>query len=141
MVVTIIYLAIQIRGNTRVAKAQAMATWNDASSRERDSVYQNRELAELLVRIAVQQEQPEDLSDIYRFETWVRQFVNGFEILHMQYKQGVVDEDFLEPKAWAYTRIMSLPGIKSWWVERGRPGYETEFVAYVDGKLGLEAAD
>ena len=112
-------------------KAQAIATWASGSISEREAIYTNPELVELAVRLGAQY-QPKSMEDAMRFGAYFRQFINSWEVLFLQHKLGVVDDDFLQSKTDGYMEIMSFPGVKSWWDSVGKSAYQNDFVAYVD---------
>ena len=136
VIVSLVYLAIQIRGNTKAVRAQAVATWHESSVSDREAVYTNPEVAELLVRLGTSFE-PSNPEESLRFGSYITQLLNSWEMLYVQSTLGLVDEEFLESKSVRYTQIVAFPGVRKWWTNTGRDAYIREFVEYVDGRLSV----
>ena len=128
---TLVYLSIQIRTNTKATKAQAIAAWATASAPDRELLINNPDFLRIAVRLG-QDYKPESVEELIAFGAYFRQFLNTWEILFLQNKLGVVDQDFLDGKAEGYAGVVRFPGVKQWWETDGRRTYQSEFADHVD---------
>lgn len=134
VIVSLVYLAVQIRSNTNAVKAQAVATWHSASVSDREAIYTDQETTEFLVRLGTNYD-PKSTEEWLRFGSYVTQLLNSWEMLYVQSTLGLVDEAFLESKSVRYTQMVAFPGVLAWWNTSGKDAYVKEFVAYVDRRL------
>ena len=129
VVISVLYLALQIRQNTRHVRSSgyqaAAQTGNNfleglASSPEALRVFQNA------------QESYAGLSDEERLlaHALIMQVFLMWESLYYQYEDGVVDPDMWEGRRKLMFSFLAAPGIASWWSEWS-PILGEKFVSYV----------
>jgi hypothetical protein len=133
VIVSLIYLAIQIRRNTGSVRA---ATFQNVSKAWQDWMYSLSEgdTFPLFYRGCFD---PTSLNDMEGVQYWllVRALFRGYENDHYQYNQGAFDA-----KAWEGYReslrndILSIPGIRAVWM-LDRQNYNKAFAEYVDQEL------
>ncbi len=114
VVVSLIYVALQVRQNTRASRASTIQHWAAVSALEKQSLYESDELAKLIIAGGTEQSNlsPEDR---LRYNTYMIQVFNTFEFLYLQYELGTVDKVFFDSKVPAYERFLQLPGVLEFW--------------------------
>ena len=126
VVATLGYLAVQIRQNTKVSRAQMSKDLFLASRSALLEIAGNSELATLMREIRGF----EDLDATRRY-AYLASFFRLFELQHNLSKQGLLDE----PIARSYELILRahthLGYFDTWW-GIAKPEYHEDFAAYVE---------
>lgn len=144
VVVTLIYLAVQIRANTRTTKANAsfQATHSWAEVTQRLSELPDEQLDPLLKALS-EGTQGEDIApeDYERVRLMFRNFFQRLEGQYYLYKYGL-----LEPGVWdarsAIGRgmVQASPMLREWWRNDTNPtNYSREFVDVINQSEGIDA--
>ena len=133
VVASLIYLAVQVRQNTRAVLSSTQQGLFSTFSELSSLVIQNPDVARLLGKI---ESDPESLSaeDRTRFEWLATRVFGQFENAFAQHHDGL-----LEPKHWDayavfYRDAVSSPAFRRFW-EGHKPWYFQDFVAYVDSEV------
>ena len=146
VVISLIYVAIQVKSNTRALKASASfetahswATFNEmlVSGMLGDSAFQAGEesrLVEVTARFYDPNARPEDLSrtDTILVTMMHRALFQKLEGQYYQFKHG-----YLEPQIWAQRRdwargVLELPLGRAWWEQEVRAAiFSREFTSVV----------
>jgi hypothetical protein len=134
-IATLAYLAVQIRHNSRVVKAQTRANIGTATS---DIILREAENLEI-VRALAKVEAGEDLS---REETLQLRMVatatfRHWENVYYQYRQGLYDSGEFEAHRQTWRRLVVEGWLKYFWKQL-RPNFSAELRALVD-KLASES--
>jgi hypothetical protein len=129
VVVSVIYVAIQIKINTKAVKS---ATYHDIIASFADietRIGENKELARIFRdgRAGKELEPDEQL----RFNQVMSSFFNFHENLYYQHRQGLLDEDLWRGWKAVLARYLSRPGCRAWW--EGTAGlYSESFREHVE---------
>jgi hypothetical protein len=109
---TLIYLAVQIRQNTRTVRTATYQSVADASIRVPELILANPHL-ERIYRLG--RRDLSQLSDEERpqFRLLVDQFMNVYETMFLQYERGTLDEDFWRARMSGLRGLLSQPGVRS----------------------------
>jgi hypothetical protein len=134
VVISIVYLSIQIRQNSRVSKTMAIQNWAAAAALEKSSIFSDREFAELIAQAAIG-DQDFEVADKLRIETYFIQLFNTFELLYFQKENGTIDAAFFHGKATAYQNNLLAPGIRNFWNETRLTHFDERFRRYIDHEL------
>ena len=134
VVISILYLSVQIRQNSRVSKAVAIQSWATAAALEKSVIFSDPDLAALILRASIA-DGDSDLTDKLRVQTYFIQLFNTFELLFFQRENGTVDNKFFEGKATAYLDMMSATGIRSFWEDTRLTHFDERFRLYIDQEL------
>jgi hypothetical protein len=132
VVVSILYLSIQIRSNTRATKASASfdATHSWALSNEQAHGMSAEDIADLNASYDINAN-PNVLSEVGRFrvEAFHRALFQKLEGQYFLYKFGYLEPDLWEKRsAWAHG-VIQLPFYRNWWEnELTQSVYSDEFV-------------
>jgi len=134
VIATLLYLAIQIRQNTKILRTSAEQTAdpiaaiaNIAQSPENAAVY-HRGLAD-----------PSDLSDEERTHFYLL-MASSFYVLHQGYRAyqlGTQTRDTWQWQSRALQFYATQPGVREWWCKQGRALFapESEFWSLVDSEM------
>jgi len=118
VIASLIYLAVQIRQNTRSVRVASYQSWFDSYSTFSNTVLASPELDALVHRGGLD---PEKLTPEERrhYNGLSRRGFRLFENLYYQRLQGVIDEQLYETWRAGFLRLAELPGIQLYWSEEG----------------------
>ncbi|MBW2692158.1 MAG: hypothetical protein JRE57_05945 [Deltaproteobacteria bacterium] len=136
VVISLGYLAGQIRQNTKAVKASSHHSLNDAFSAYLKLLIDNNRAAQIL---AIGVRNIRDLDDEQRdtFYAVLSLLFNHFENTHMHYREGLLDADQWRRWAFAIGWYAGFPGIEVWW--KNRAGiFPAAFRAMVDAQRILQ---
>lgn len=121
MLVTLIYLAVQVRQNTRSTRTQS---WQAAVASVSDWSREVRMNPEIIQILQAGNSDFDALPDIEKvqFSLIMNSFLRNCEKIHYQFLNGTIDESVW--LGWAERTVVSLhpPGARAWW--------QTSFTAY-----------
>ena len=134
VIVSLVYLAMQIRRNTNATKAGAYQQYR---------MHQHSVLTQttdpkvmrvyLLGRTSLEGLSDDDRSVFYMAATLM---LNNYEILFHMIRLGVIDHDMTSDAP--LTDLFRHRGVQDWWRSRGRSLYPTVFVKHVEAVLNQE---
>src|SRR3954468_11279935 len=118
VVVSVLYLAVQLRSSTRVARVAAMDAAAAALRDVTKPLMENAELAKLW-RTGLEDIEALSAEDQARFFHTAYQFLKALETIHYHYVHGMLD-----PQLWAGWRellhhYVASPGIQFYLTRRG----------------------
>jgi hypothetical protein len=115
VIVSLVYLAVQIRQNTRTVRASTYQAVLDYSSRAVELVLANPHL-ERVYRVG--RRDPSQLTEDERpqFRMLIAQFLTVYETMFLQYRCGILDEEYWSRRLGALTNLFSQPGIREYWL-------------------------
>lgn len=130
VVVTLLYLAYQVRQNTKSthsASYQAIVSNMSAFSRELAFVGERSEI----FRKGMMQPEELTISERTRFYLLMTSYFRSFENIHFQYQSKAIPDDVWE--GWAYRIASSLktPGCLIWW-QQDQNVYSGRFRTYIN---------
>ncbi len=141
VVISLVYLAVQIRQNTKSVRASTYQAILDSSRSDTELLLVHPHL-ERVYRVG--RRNPEKLNDDERplFRMLVAQILLSSESLFLQHQQGAIDSDYWQRRQQTLRGLLSQPGVRQWWAARGTPReyYDPGFRELVDSILG-EVAD
>ena len=130
--ISLIYVAMQIRRNTRAVMASTehsvVQAWNELNVRFAES-----DTAGLLLRGGKSYSEL-NLEDRFRFTLLMRSFMNVHFDAWRQVQYGQISADFWKLNCSTLARELARPGIRAWW-EANRQGYLPAFQSEVDSLL------
>jgi hypothetical protein len=134
VIVSVIYLAVQVRDANRMSQQQAYKDTLDLMHAPIEQLVGNSDLAEIVRRGGIE---PDQLSDTEWFQYgfwWMMQF-DMYEFLYSAHMDGrVVPHIWLGTDASWTNVIEEWPGVRKAWHE-WRHAYSEGFKAYVDQKV------
>ncbi len=112
VVVSFIYLALQIRQNTRAMRNSTYQSALESSNQVTELILAHPHL-ERIYRVGRR-----DLSQLTdderpQFRMLIDQFLNVFETMFLQYQRGMLDEDFWRARQAGLRILVSHPGVRS----------------------------
>ena len=130
VVISLIYLANQVRSSARETRYAAMRSALDSINRHIQQITQHPDLAELRSRGFKDFESLEGV-DRTRFDSLMHQLFRNVENIYYQHLQGHSD-----PRVWrgieAVMRdINALPGVQAWWRSRSH-WFDEEFAKFIN---------
>ena len=130
VVATLVYLAVQIRDNTKAVRA---ATYDSFVAQFRDWNAPLRASPELSAQFATQIEEIEKLDEQSRMHAThvFFDFLKLAENLHYQYRMGLIDDSLWSGWHNMFRHYLNAPGMVWYW-ERRRDFCDPEFRAWVD---------
>ena len=133
VVVTLIYLAIQIKQNTSALKSSATQSSHDQLSTLYDLLASDSELGEVFARALVS---PDTLSNVEtaRFFALMMSVFFRLQNAYLQTRANIYDEEFLESWLKVHRQISGTPGFKHFWLQR-RFMFTPKFVAFLESEV------
>ena len=133
VVVSLLYLAIQIRQNTKTVRTSTYQAVLESSHRVNEYLGDPR--MERLYRVGRKDVSQLNEDELAQFRALVGQIVSFYEALFLQHQHGTIDDDFFLGRFNTFHRMICQPGVRAIWEERGRSYYSRSFVKRVDTLL------
>ena len=114
VVATLIYLAVQIRQNTRVARIATLQQWVTTVGTVNTAISQSGDLSRIY-RAGVEDPKSLEPHERTQFNTYLFQLFNTYESLFFQAEQGAIDQIFFEAKMETMRANLANPGVRGWW--------------------------
>lgn len=137
VVVTLIYLAIQVRQNTRQQRFNQQDGLTNSIAGAFDPIYES-DHAERISRALA--DGSLDPTDILIAECVLYRIYYAFEVAYERAASGVLDEEAMKRLDDIIRFLHASPGGERWWCVRGRTRFGNGFVAHVD-RLLLEVQE
>ena len=130
VVVTLVYLAIQIRHNTRAVRSSMHQDMIESSSRIAESISDNSDLG----RIVLKADQDYDgltSEERIRFEAYAERIFANFESVFYSYRNSMIEEDLWDSWKSSYLGDISRDSIRRLWQVQ-RPPHLQDFMEFID---------
>jgi hypothetical protein len=134
-VLTLIYLAIQIRANTRASAIDSHRSINSAGSAAVIAIADNRELAEILNR-GLRDLGSLDEVELTRLSMIVSKILSATQQGYLESAEAR-DSTYLDVLA-SGIYFMLAPGGRQWW-RKNKMRWQTEFASWVNTRLDLDS--
>ena len=131
VVVTLIYLTVQLRQNTQSAQN---ASWQSITRQLSDLDVTEAVDPELSTFFKIAEESPEDISpeQYWKFTRLAQPRLGAIEYAYLASKKGTIDDFFWEA-IHPYTKhLMRKPGYRKFWMEFKADMYHPDFIEFVD---------
>ncbi|MBM4381805.1 MAG: hypothetical protein FJ091_00415 [Deltaproteobacteria bacterium] len=132
-VVTLAYLALQIRASASATRAASHQATTDSFIQANLAISQNAELARIWVAGCAQRS-PLSAEDRQRFDTLLLSYFHIFDSIHYQAHAGTGERELLRAEERSIATLVAMPGVREWWAENPY-AFSTEFRAYIDGLI------
>ena len=134
VIASLLYLAVQVRANTRAAAVEAKLESTRLLTEFTDQLIRSPELNDLLLR---GRKSLDSLSpdEYYRFSNMCLKAFWYFSAGYFQFRKGTLREtDWFEIQAVVQFWIRSDGG-QDWWAKVGRAMYGPDFIAYIESEI------
>ena len=133
VLVTLVYLATQIRQNTAQQKREELVSIQHG---------QNAVVAQLLdprvigAYVRTAEDRHPTIEDRSTTFAWVVQYLNHFQVVDELYRNGALDEEQYQLWVGFAVAIVAPKGVQRWWdEENGRLGFHSQVRALIDSRL------
>ncbi len=131
--VTLLYLAVQIRQNSVRQKREEVVTVQHGQNSVLAPLQDPRIFGGYVRTAENRSPSIEDLGAAFSF---VVPYLNHFQIVHELYLSGALDEEQYQLWAGFAVAIVAPVGIRHWWDEEdGRSGFHSEVRNFIDARL------
>lgn len=131
VILTVVYLAIQIRQNTHATHSQTYHLATSALAEMAGIIGSNKELARIF-RIGMLNPGELDEDESAQFGYLGISLFRRFENVFFQYKSGMIDEDFWNGHRDNILWFFHRPGMQFWWKDR-KFAFSRSFREFLDG--------
>ena len=130
VIASLIYLAVQIRQNTRSVRAATHHSAMRGASETQNVLAQSNDAARVF---RIGSREPGELTEDerLRFDSMLLSIFMWFEDAFFQYQQSMVDREYWEGRQRALLSQLKRPGTASWWTRRSH-FFARSFVSYVN---------
>ena len=137
IVLSIIFLAFEVRQNTQTMRAAAIQGATDVARQQLLMLVTDREAHRIEM---LGHENPEQLTpeERRRYVYMIRSFWFGMQGLYRQRQLGVLPEEEWNVMTGVICSELSTPGVQSLWSEQRQDALIPEFVAFVGAECGAE---
>jgi hypothetical protein len=133
VVLSLVFVSIQIRQNTRAIQGQSIATATLISQTELQTMMNSDTRVAYLKSI----ESPESLTtdDLVLLDVFNTMFVTGRENDYLQYRLGTLDDELWQRTLGGISGVLSSRWGRHWWSTVGKHLVSVNFVPIVDKAL------
>jgi hypothetical protein len=126
VLITLIYLVIQIRQNTRMMRASAHHSVNELGVHINLALGTDPEASRVL---QVGSANYTELTSHQRlmFHLMMRANFSGAEDFYIQTREGLLDSDMWDSRKLSMTRYLQQPGVQAWW-DKNNELFSADFV-------------
>lgn len=129
LVLSLVFVGVEIRQNSNATEAQALLELNLAVSDLQLAQAEDGEFAEIIEKGRFN---PESLSDAetYRFQNWAYAMLSIHENAYVFFSKGMLEDDHYEAWSVATCKLLSQPGIRAMWKNEFLT-FQVEFEEYI----------
>ena len=135
VIATLIYLAVQVRHNTRSTRLASMQSTMFAAQNVGILPAQDRDLARV-VRVGLTTPDELDADEFQQFRYFLMNMLRVHEDMFVQHRAGVVDDQTWMARSSSLRTIFSMPGGRRVWDSSN--AYRDDFQAWMESELGHE---
>jgi hypothetical protein len=119
VVVSLVYLAKQIKQNTESTQASGYQTWQSDSAAHWLAIAANRELGR---DVAACMEDSRNLSkdSWIPVASWLLNNIRQYQTTFILHERGMIEDDLFAVEMSMAARNLHIPGIRQWWDAGGR---------------------
>ena len=133
VLVTLIYLAVQIRQNTAQQKREELVSIQHGQN---SVVAQLQDPKVMGAYVRTAEDKSPTIEDRGTSFSWVVQYINHFQIVYELHQKGSLDQEQNELWAGFAVAIVAPKGLRRWWdQEQGRLGFHSGVRSLIDMRL------
>ena len=133
VVFSLIYLASQIRQNSRLLRASSASVSNAANTRLAELMAQDPELSRVYFH-GLRDRNNLSEADRQRFDPLIQIYAGSTMQEYHLFQEGVVSASYWRFRTKVLRQMLTSLGMREWWSEYGT-GFSDEFVDLVDGLI------
>jgi hypothetical protein len=130
VVVTLIYLALQIRHNTRAVRSSMHQDMVESTLRIAESVSDNPDVGRIVLKADEDYDNLTKVEQI-RFEAYAERVFGNFESVFYSYRNSMVEQDLWESWESSYLTDISRASMRRFWHEQ-RPLHLRDYMDFID---------
>jgi hypothetical protein len=139
VIITLVYLAIQIRQNTSTLKSGATQGAHDQSSQLYETLASDPDLGEIFAR-GLEAPDTLDQRETARFFAVLMSASFKLQNWYLQTRSGAIDEELFESWIKVTRQLSGLPGFRRFWSQRGHLFFP-EFSKYLEEEVFVSERD
>jgi hypothetical protein len=139
VLLSLVYLAVQIRQNTRTVRSSTHQAWVSATAEVNMLLPQSPEFTRVY-RAGSQDPTSLEPDELAQFTLYMLQVFNNFEALYFQFLEGTVDEAYWKWKVRGLLVILAAPGGQYAWSGAGELFLDPRFREAVQRLLASSPA-
>jgi hypothetical protein len=116
VLISLVYLATQIRQNTRTLRSQAEDESRNQSAHLQEVMVTDRQIAEMMFSGAIDSDSL-DATDRFRFGMLLSNLFMVYENVYLKSNAGMLELDRWPMYERRMAELIRLPGIRAWWDE------------------------
>ena len=130
VVVTLIYLALQIRHNTRAVRSSMHQDMVESTLRIAESMSDNPDVGRIVLKA---NEDYDGLTkeEFVRFEAYAERVFGNFESVFYSYRNSMIEQDLWESWEASYLADISRTAMRRFWHE-DRPMHLRDYMEFID---------
>jgi hypothetical protein len=130
VVVTLVYLALQIRYNTRAVRSSMHQDMVESTLRIAESLSDNENIARIVLKA---DEDYGNLTkeELIRFEAYAERVFGNFESVFYSYRNSMVEQDLWESWESSFLNDISRIAMRRFWHDE-RPLHLRDFMDFID---------
>jgi hypothetical protein len=136
VIITLIYLAIQIRQNTSVVKTTNFLNLSKGLDDFTRMVAENEELNDLYLK-GSEDFHSLSITDKSRFNMLLSVLIHPYQSMYQMKARGHIDEKLMLNSFDLLSALLNRPGVRQWW-EENKFWWEAEFQAFMSGLSNTE---
>ncbi len=131
VVVSLLYLAKQIKQNTASTEVVGYQTWQSDSSTHWLAIANNRELGRDVAACMYDSKNLSDESWI-PVGSWLLNNIRQYQTTFVLHQRGMIDNELFDVEMRMAARNLRVPGIRQWWDAGGRNQMLPVFAQYLE---------
>jgi hypothetical protein len=130
VVVTLVYLALQIRHNTRAVRSSMHQDMVESTLRIAESMSDNPDVGRIVLKA---NEDYDNLTkeEFVRFEAYAERVFGNFESVFYSYRNSMIEQDLWESWEASYLADISRTAMRRFWHE-DRPMHLRDYMEFID---------
>lgn len=136
IVVTLVYLAIQVQQNTAALNAQSRQSVLTSAQTEILAVLDHPEMA-----LAITRPGPMTPEENVKLDAFLGASLRAREFSWLQFRSGLIDNEQWQTERTVLGVILSAPRTRLWWTKVGRGQFSAAFAGFVDDLLKTAPAE
>ena len=130
IVVTLVYLTIQVRQNTAALNAQSRQSVLASAQAEILATLDHPEVPRAITKPG-----PLTAEDNIKLDAFLGMAMRSREFSWLQYRSGLIDGDQWQTEKTVLGVILSTPRTRLWWNKLGRNQFSKVFASFVDNQI------